>query len=176
MENKYNLAIYPSEPVIDLIKSMKMELAKQVGWFHSKNSVAHITICNFTAADGEMGIIKDQLTRLCEPIKPVEVHLSGFDTYPNGAFFIAPDENSKKSVVPIMQGFHESLHLNNMQINSDPHISIGRRLSSQQLETAIKIFTEIDVSFLCDHIVLRKFDDKLKQYFVTDSFMFGGNN
>jgi 2'-5' RNA ligase len=171
MENKYNLAIYP-ESVIDLIKSMKIDLAKEVGWFHSKNSVAHITICNFTAAEVEMDIIKEQLNQLCDSIKPVEVHLNGFGSYPNGAFYIAADENSNKLLVPIMSQFNESLHLNNMQINTDPHISIARRLSPHQLEIARKLFTKIDVTFLCDHIVLRKFDEKQKQYFVTDTFLF----
>jgi len=172
MESKYSLAIYPSEPVIELIKSMKLDLAKEVGWFHSKNSAAHITICNFTASDEEMDAIKNQLNKLCEPIKPIEVRLNGFGSYPNGAFFIAPDEISIGLLVPIMNRFNESLHLKNMQINSDPHISIARRLSPHKLERAQKLFTKIDVTFLCDHVVLRKFDDKQKQYFVTDSFTF----
>lgn len=172
MEDKYSLAIYPSEAVIELIKSMKLDLAKEVGWFHSKNSAAHITICNFTATDEEISAIKDQLNQLSDPIESFEIHLNGFGSYPNGAFFIAPDENSNRLIIPVLTHFNESLHLRNMQINNEPHISIARRLSRQQLDIARKMFTKIDVTFLCDHIVLRKFDDNLKQYTVTDTFMF----
>ncbi len=177
MENKYNLAIYPSEPILDLIKSMKMDLAKQVGWFHSKNSVAHITICNFTAENEEIGFIKDQLKQLSDTIQPFEVRLNGFGSYPNGAFYITPNENSNSLLIPILSRVNESLLqvLHNIQPNSDPHISIARRLTPQQLETARKLFTQIDVTFLCNHIVLRKFDSNLKQYFVTDPFAFNND-
>ncbi|WP_348811050.1 hypothetical protein [Flavobacterium maritimum] len=94
MEKQYSLAIYPPEAVIVLIKSMKEQLATKVGWFHSKNSVGHITICEFKATD------------------------------------------AKK---------------------------------------ANHLFTKIELHFVCDSVVLRLFDENIKQFFVTDTFKFKGN-
>ncbi|MGG7034245.1 MAG: 2'-5' RNA ligase family protein [Flavobacterium sp.] len=175
MEKHYSLAIYPSESVIAMVKSMKEDLSKKIGWFHSKNSVGHITICEFKATDKEIEIIKNQLIRLCDPIIPFDVCLNEFGSYPNGAFFIAPDEDSKKSLIPLMKKFHESLRIRSMQKSTDPHLSIARKLNPEKLTTARNLFTEINISFLCDNVVLRKFDENIKQFFVTDSFDFNSN-
>jgi hypothetical protein len=172
MENQYSVAIYPSDSVIGLVKSMKLGLAKEVGWFHSKNSVGHITICELKATDTEIEVIKTQLSSVCNTIKPVEVYLNEFGTYPNGAFFISPDAASKNSLKPIMKRVQESLHNLDMQISDDPHLSIARRLTPKKLERAKRLFILIDVHFLCDSIVLRKFDENIKQFFVIDEFKF----
>lgn len=175
MEKQYSLAIYPSEAVIGLVKSMKEQLAQEVGWFHSKNSVGHITICEFKATDKEIEIIKNQLNRLCDVLEPVEVCLNGFGSYPNGAFFISPDEDSKNNLKPIMKRFHESLRIRNMQKSDDPHLSIARRLTPEKLEMAKSLFTAIEVYFLCDCVVLREFDEHVRQFAVIDEFKFNGN-
>ncbi|UOK43411.1 MULTISPECIES: 2'-5' RNA ligase family protein [Flavobacterium] len=176
MENKYNLAILPSESLIELMKGMKDELALQVGRFSSKNSVGHITICNFKANDEELVSIKNKLQHLSNSVEPFEVRLNGYGTFPNGAFFISTDENSKEKLVPIMIQFQESLYPRELQISTDPHLSIARRLSPQKLETAKQLFTEINETFLCDSVVLRKFDTKIRQYFVSDTFTFRSNH
>jgi 2'-5' RNA ligase len=175
MEKHYSVAIYPSEAVIALVKSMKEGLAKEVGWFHSKNSVGHITICEFKATDAAIEIIKNQLSSICNILKPVEVCLNEFGTYPNGAFFISPDKDSKSSLKPIMKRVQESFHKLNMQKSDDPHLSIARRLTPKKLERAKSLFILIDVHFLCDSVVLRKFDENIKQFFVIDEFKFNNN-
>jgi hypothetical protein len=175
MEKHYSVAIYPSEAVIALVKSMKLGLAKEVGWFHSKNSVGHITICEFKATDTTIEIIKHQLSSVCNTLKPVEVCLNDFGSYPNGAFFISPDAASKSILKPIMKRVQESLHNLNMQKSDDPHLSIARRLTPKKLERAKSLFILIDVHFLCESIVLRKFDENIKQFFVIDEFKFNNN-
>lgn len=175
MEKQYSLVIHPSEAILSLVKSMKEQLATEVGWFHSKNSVGHFTICEFKATDEEIKIIKNQLGRLSDTLKPVEVRLNEFGSYPNGAFFISPDEDSKNRLKPIMKRFNESLRARDMQKNNDPHLSIARRLTPENLERARHLFTAIDVVFLCDSVVLRQFDENIKQFFVTDTFKFNGN-
>ncbi|MFV5699743.1 2'-5' RNA ligase family protein [Flavobacterium sp. ZT3R17] len=175
MEKDYSVAIYPSEAIISLVKSMKEQLAKEVGWFHSKNSIGHITICEFKATDKQIEIIKNQLNRLCDTLHPVEVCLNEFSSYPNGAFFISPNNDSKSILKPIMKRIQESLHIQNMKKSNDPHLSIARRLTLENLERAKTLFTVIDIHFLCDSIVLRKFDDTIKQFFVTDTYKFNSN-
>lgn len=175
MEKRYSVVIYPSEAVIALIKSMKEELAKEVGWFHSKNSVGHITICLFKARDKAIEKIKNQLRKVCDTLEPVEVCLNEFGSYPNGAFFIAPDQASKGRLIPILQKVQEALHEPEIQKNDDPHLSIARRLKPEQLERAKRLFPLTELHFLCDSFVLRKFDETIKQYVVTDTFTFKGN-
>ena len=175
MEKQYSIAIYPSEAVIALVKSMKDQLAQEVGWFNSRNSVGHITICEVKATDAAIEIIKKRLSQLCDTLKPVEVRLNAFGSYPNGAFFISPDEDSKNSLKPIMKRVHESLRNFDLQKSNDPHLSIARRLAPEKLQTANRLFTSIDVEFLCDSIVLRKFDENIKQFFVTDTYTFNSN-
>jgi hypothetical protein len=175
MEKNYSVAIYPSKTIISLVKSMKEQLAKEVGWFHSKNSIGHITICEFKATDKQIEIIKNQLNRLCDTLHPVEVCLNEFSSYPNGAFFISPNKDSKNSLKPIMKQIQELLHIQNMKKSNDPHLSIARKLTPENLERAETLFTSIDIDFLCDNIVLRKFDDTLKQFIVTDTFKFNNN-
>lgn len=174
---KYTVVIYPSESVISLIKSVKEALAAEVGWFHSKNSVGHITICLFTATDVAVKKVKDKLRKICTDLKPVPICLNEFGSYPNGAFYIAPDSVSKKLLLPIMKQVNESLgFIPDLQINEDPHLTIARRLTPQKLERAKSLFKIIDINFLCDSIVLRIFDKNVKQYIVTDTFTFDGNS
>src|SRR3970282_1900552 len=174
---KYTVVIYPSGPVISLIKSMKQALAKEVGWFHSKNSVGHITICLFTATEETIKSVKEILRKICSDINPVLVTLNDFGAYPNGAFYIAPDAISKKRLIPIMKQVNESLNfIPDLQINENPNLTIARRLPPRKLERAKVLFKIIDINFSCDNIVLRKFDDNSKQYVVTETFTFGGKS
>ena len=44
---KYSVVFNPSETVIETVKELKEQLSTKIGWFPSKNSLAHITICEF---------------------------------------------------------------------------------------------------------------------------------
>jgi 2'-5' RNA ligase len=103
MEKLYSLVIHPPESILALVKSMKEQLATEVGWFNSKNSVGHITICEFKATEKGIENIKTQIDKVCNTLSSVEVHLNEFGSFPNGAFFIAPDNDSKKDLKHIMK-------------------------------------------------------------------------
>jgi len=175
MEGHYSVAIYPSEEVIALVKGMKATLAEKVGWFHSRNSVAHITICEFKASDAVLEKVKQQLARLCDGFEPTAIILNRFDSYPNGAFFIAPDAVSKNNLKPIMKRINDTLLIKNLHKSDDPHLSIARKLTAEQLNVAYQIFTLIDISFIAESVVLRKFNETIKQFEVTDTFLFNSN-
>ncbi|HSD05809.1 2'-5' RNA ligase family protein [Flavobacterium sp.] len=175
MENLYSLVIHPPVEILALVKSMKEQLATEVGWFNSKNSVGHITICEFTATETNLESIKKHIIKLCDSLIPVDVHLNKFGSFPNGAFFIAPDTVSKKDLKHIMKRFNSTLQLQNMKKSDNPHLSIARRLNPENLLKVNQLFTKIDLHFVCDGVVLRKFDQNIKQFFVTDTFPFHSN-
>ena len=175
MEKKYSVAIYPSQEVIDSIKIMKEYLASKIGWFNSKNSTAHITICEFTIAETELEKIKIKLSKICDSFTPLQIYLNHFDFYKNGAFFIALTKKSKEELIPIMKKTQDSLRFPNLKKSKDPHISIGRKLTPENLKIASHLFTTIEINFLCDTIVLRELDPIKKQFFVLNSFSFNNN-
>ncbi len=176
MKSLYSIAIHPSTENIAFIKTMKEELAAKIGWFNSKNSIAHITLNEFEATDSDMVKIKKQLIQLCDTLQPTEVHCDSFGSYPNnGAFFIAPDEASKKNLKVIMKHINDNLKVTAKFKSSDPHMSIARRLTPEKLAVANSLFPSIGISFLCDSVVIRKFNPEIKQFEVLDTFTFNGN-
>lgn len=176
MKSLYSVAIHPSEEIIAAVKSMKEQLAASIGWFNSKNSVAHITINEFEADETSITGIKKQLTAICDALTPVEIHFEAFGTYPtNGAFFIAPDEASKIALKIIMKRINESLRVSAKFKSSDPHLSVARKLTPEKTTTAYQLFTAIDMAFVCHSVVIRKFNPEKKQFDITDIFPFNSN-
>jgi len=176
MQSRYSLVISPSEEIIALVKSMKELLAKEIGWFHSKNSLAHITINEFMADENEIEGIKKQLTNICDSIKPVAILLNAFDTYPNGAFFIAPDAVSKTDLKQIMKHIHQSFRVKTLLRNNEPHLSIGRKLSTENIAAAYRLFSNpVEFNFICSSISLRLFNPSIKQFEIIERFEFKNN-
>lgn len=173
MENRYSIVISPPEAIIDLVKTMKNELSQEIGWFHSKNSLAHITINEFMAHESEIENIKKQLASICETLAPIQVHLNTFNHYPNGAFFIAPDEVSKIELKAIMKHVNQYFRVKTLFKNSEPHLSIARKLSSEYISKSYKLFSKpIDLNFDCVGVTLRQFNPNVKQFEIITHFDF----
>lgn len=85
------------------------------------------------------------------------------------------EEIEQSTLKSIMKKTQETLKVPGMKKSNDPHMSIGRRLTPENLKIASELFTTIDLQFECNEIVLREFDPKVKQFFVIDSFPFGSN-
>lgn len=176
MEKKYSVVFYPSHNVIDAVKTLKNLLKSKISWYNSCNSEAHITICEFTIADSELYIYRQKLLKVCDSFSPFTVCLNHFSYYENsGAFFIGPDQDSKNVMKPVMKKVQQSLKPLQLKKSDDPHVSIGRKLSSENLQIASGLFTFIDIDFVCDSIVLRELDPVKKQFFVLETFKFGNN-
>jgi 2'-5' RNA ligase len=176
MEKKYSVAIYPSQEVIDAIKTMKDYLKSKIEWYSSCNSVAHITICEFTIDDSQIDTYKQKLFKVCDTFTPFQAYLDHFGAYENsGAFFIAPNQDSKNILKPIMKKTQETLKTLKLKKSDDPHLSIGRKLIPENLKIASQLFTTIALDFSCKEIVLRELDPIKKQFFVIDTFSFGSN-
>lgn len=214
MKRKYSIAIYPSQDVINLVKTMKGFLKSKIQWYNSCNSTAHITICEFELDYSELEILKKKLSKICDTFTPFQVYLDHFGAYElAGAFFIGVNENqiikkpqikrarkplidsNKKAGKPktqkvekpienlvvksklkeVMKKTQEALEIANMKKSNDPHISIARRLTPENITKASQLFTAIESEFLCKEMVLREFDPIKKQFFVIDTIPFGSN-
>ncbi|WP_426484723.1 2'-5' RNA ligase family protein [Flavobacterium sp. 2] len=176
MEKTYSVVFHPSPEVIDAIKTMKDFLRSKIKWYNSCNSVAHITICEFTIEESQLSIYTKKLLKTCDTFTPFQVSLNHFSSFENsGAFFIAPTEDSKNNLKPIMKKIHETLKSLKLKKSDEPHLSIGRRLTPENLKIASELFTTIDLQFECNEIVLREFDPIVKQFFVIDTIPFGNN-
>lgn len=176
MKKKYSVAIYPSQDIIDLVKTMKGYLKSKIEWYNSCNSTAHITICEFELDDSELEKLKQKLSQICDTFTPFQVYLDHFGAYENsGAFFIAPNEESKIDLKNILKKTQETLKALKLKKSDDPHMSVGRKLTPENLKIASELFTTIDINFSCKEIVLRELDPIKKQFFVIDTFAFGSN-
>lgn len=172
METTYSLAFMPDTAIIEKVKSMKLDLANKIGWFHSKNALAHITITEFTIDDSAWVDLEKRVSSTVATFSPFNVKLNAFDYYPNGAFYIAPDSESIKVLMTTMKSLTVSLPIKKQHKSNAPHLSIARKLTPEQLQIAIDMFTSINEAFYCDAIFLRRFNPEIKQFDVIKSFPF----
>jgi 2'-5' RNA ligase len=174
MTAKYSIALIPSKEIVELVDSMKKELSETIGWFNSKNSKAHITIAEFKATEEEAEKIISKVKKIANSTKPVVVTFNSFDSFANGAFYIAPNDISETELKAIMKSVQEGVpSAKDATKNANPHISIARRLDKQNLKIAFEIFKTINISFNCDRVAIRVFNGK--QYDIMESFPFNAN-
>lgn len=172
--SKYSIVFQTSETVIETVKVFKEELYARIGWYPSKNSLAHITICEFEHDMATYEIIKAKISNYCRYQNTFEVQFNSFGNYTNGAFFIAPELESKAKMVAIMKEIPKEIKFPVSHKSVDPHISIGRKLSEEQLKIAYTLVEEIDLNFCCEGITIRIFNTERKQYDVLETIPFKG--
>lgn len=169
----YSIVIQPSDNAIEEVKQMKELLASKIGWFNSKNSLAHITINEFERNEKELENIKTKLTEITRYFKPQRVQFTNFDTFPNGAFFLAPNEEAKQYLKQIMTSVHKKFPYPVKIKSNEPHISIGRRIQPEKIVIAKSLFpANPTISFMCNKITLRVFNDERKQFDIIETFPF----
>lgn len=169
--NKYSVVFMPDFQTIEVVKQMKLLLADKIGWFNSKNSLAHFTIFEFFEDD----LLEDkfclQLDRIASEINPFNMQCDAFNWFDNGGFYIKPNEVSSTKMTELMkQVLKESTQIKKTVSNTNPHLSIARKLSPEKLEIAKQLFTNINLEFAVTNLTLRKFDESLKQFTVYREF------
>ena len=169
---KYSVVFHPSEIVIEAVKELKEQLSAKIGWFPSKNSLAHITICEFDCELTTYENIKSRIINYCRYQNSFEVTFNAFENYTNGAFFIAPNTESKIKMAEIMKEIPRQIQFPVNHKSSEPHISIGRQLTEAQLKIAYSSFNSVDLDFICDGITIRIFNTDRKQYDVLETIPF----
>lgn len=167
--NKYSIAIIPDKTVINTVKDLKIELAETIGWYKSKNSVAHFTIGEFEASEHALRHIHEQINRICEELQPFGVRLSEIRTFEKtGTLYIAPDEASSLAISNLSSQFHKKFNLSGTIVN--PHMTIGRGLSPVHLKTGQHLLLFKPTEFNCNAISLRRFNPHSRQYEVINTY------
>jgi hypothetical protein len=89
-----------------------------------------------------------------------------------GAYCLLPHNLSKKLLANLMRQFHKGKPFARKEKFDNPHISIGRNLTSEQLAFAEQLFSAriIRHEFLCADLAIRKFNPVKKQYEVYKRF------
>lgn len=170
---KYSIVIAPPQIGIDYVDHLKNELNGFIGWYNSRNSKAHITISEFTADGDELTKMTTNLKEIASHENPIHLNFEGVGNYANGAVFLKPDEVTKIEVGNLMRRIQKNLGVKNAYHSKDPHLSIGRKLSEENVQMALKMFAEAKLDFNCSHLVLRKFNPDLRQYEVfSEEFEF----
>lgn len=174
MKHKYSFAICPPAETVEWGRAQKDLLAARIGWYPSRNSEVHLTINVIMVDEEELLLWKKYVREFCGMQTPFEIVLNGTDSYPNGAFYITPDETSAQALVEMMKRFHRNAPFTNAKRSEDPHLSIARQLKPERLIVARELWegTQINEHFLCDNIALRKFDTRKKQYSIEERFYF----
>ena len=169
---KYSVVFHPSETVIEAVKKLKEQLSAKIGWFPSKNSLAHVTICEFEYEDETYENIKSRIANYCRYQNSFGVTFNAFGNYTNGAFFISPDTESKNKMAEIMKKIPKQIQFPVSHKSTEPHISIGRQLTESQLKIAYSLFDSVDLNFICEGITIRIFNPDRKQYDVLETIPF----
>lgn len=172
MSSRYSIVFQPPTEIVDQVQEMKSELAQTIGWYASRNAMAHITIQEFEVNDKKLEVIKSQLERCCNSLAPIALHFNSFDSYPNGAFFIKPDLLSIPVLSKIMKQVQQAVPTPNTHRGTDPHLTIARKLTFEKILIARELFQAIDLDFSCDRIALRQFNPVQKQFEIIAEYPF----
>lgn len=65
---KYSVVFMPDLQTIEAVKQLKLLLADKIGWFNSKNSLAHFTIFEFLEEENQEDKFCLQLDRIASEI------------------------------------------------------------------------------------------------------------
>ncbi|WNM17761.1 2'-5' RNA ligase family protein [Flavobacterium capsici] len=176
MKRKVSIAIIPSEKIITLVDLIKTILFDKIGWYHSRNSKAHITISEFEADEKEIHIISSRIKETANETTAINVKFENIKSFENGALFIGPNEDSRNELKAIMKKFYKTTNsVSKVYKSYEPHISIGRRIEEGKLKIAFEIIKSIKFMFHCDTVAIRVFNEDLKQYEIKERFPLNGN-
>ena len=169
--NKYSVVFIPDVQTIDLIKEMKLRLSTEIGWFSSKNALAHFTIFECLENEQNEPQLFKILERVAAHIQPFEIACDAFNSFENGAFYIQPNSISTHMMTNEMKYIlNETNVIKKAITNTTPHLTIGRRLNEEQLHQAKQLFQEINIHFPITHLTLRKFNEEKKQFDLYQHF------
>ena len=181
---RYIIAIRPPAVMIAQVREMKLALRKAIGGFYnSVNSEAHITLFEFYALDEHYPALLEEFTKAASMLSPFKLQYQGYNHFAeSGAFYIQLTSESSRSIVERCIQFRNTLSPEILSIYTEgwtdmfeiPHMTIGRRLRADWIETAYSLFKNYNAKFWCNSIAIRKFNDDRKQFDVIAELPMAG--
>ena len=167
----YSIIILPSVKVNEKVSELKMKLFTKSGKkYSSRKSIAHITVQEFWATENKLEKIILKLVKIAREQKCFPAEFDKVICSEQTAFF-SPNAKSKHDLEKLIKRLRLEVK---GYIGSNAHISIGRKLSPQQIEISRNIFSNETLNFECNRIALRKLNDTIKQFEVVQIFPFLG--
>lgn len=173
MLHHYSIVIHPHENIIELFKSYKATLFNTIGDFGSRNSLAHITILEFVASEQGVKFIIEKLTKITQKETSFD---SVFDTVIcsdiSKSIFVLPNKNGNEYFKKLLKNVRQKFNGN--KNTSKAHLTIGRKLSHEQIEKSKNLFQNTTFDFHCNQLALRKLNLEIKQFEIMHIFPFNG--
>ncbi|UKT65784.1 hypothetical protein [Pedobacter mucosus] len=149
-QERYSVVVYPQKEIIANVRAIKDILADKVGYYASRNSEAHITILEFYANHKEFISCKLYVRNFCYSQKSQNVLFDNLIISDgNGAVVLLPSANSKRYLRVLLKSFRDGLKSTDFVSGAGAHISIGRKLTPNQIKIANNIFDDISLDFVC---------------------------
>lgn len=177
MSIQYAYAICPPPDIVYQVRQYKKFLQRQLGWYPSVNSDAHLTVTSFTANSWQLAASRQFAEDYCAKRSPLPVIFNHYGAFASGAFYLAPDEHSYGMLGSVMKDFNRKLPLDALAC-TEPHMTIARGLDMLSLYYSRMLFTKTtpNLSFRIDGISLRRLNDARGQYDIIAHFPFGGSS
>lgn len=153
----YLLVITPSEEVISEVRKFKDLAKKLIGYYHSFNSKAHITINHYYEGkalffDERVPVYRSMTGR----IDAFEIKVNGFDFFEHhGNYTIYAKVEFSENITTTFFRFKKVF---GVDVPQTPHITIARSLSYNQYKLLWYYFKKqnFECSFYADEIVVLK--------------------
>ena len=175
MRAHYSIIIQLNDDIIFLFKNLKELLKSKIGWYSSCNSEAHITILEFNATPEEARYIIEKLLKIVQKQVEFNATFTKISSSEHTACTVVlPHKDYKKDFQKLFSRIRKYLNIKEPYNGSEAHISIGRKLSAQQLQISQETFTDVDINFSCNQLALRKLNEEKKQFEIIKIFPFVG--
>lgn len=158
------------------VSGHKKNLVREIGWFPSRNSPAHISFNGFGAPEKKLQAIERYAKTFCDQITPFTVSFDSLSAYPTGVLCLSPEKETKRRLEKLMRLFNKNFPLRKGG-STDPQITIAQELDQDKLKVANKIAKAgiAGLQFNCNAIHLRKLD-RNGQYFIIRTFPLKGTD
>ena len=168
---KFSVVFMPDSEAVHAVREMIEILAGAIGWFNSKNALAHFTVFEFHDDGMSLTAICNQLACIASGLSPFDGVCRSFGQFDNGTFYLKPEPEPFEKMKAVMTAIiHKSGSIKKTVVNTTPHMSVARRLTPEKIETARQLLTKADVRFTVTCLTLRKFDEQIRQYAVFKEF------
>ena len=166
-DNEYSVAICLPPEAEQIVAGLKDRLAQEIGWYPSRDSRAHITICHFFADGAQLERWKAYVATFCSNQKPFEIvldHVAQFRD--SNTIYLALDKSSQQLTAAMMKAFNKGAKFQDKKTTSRPHVTIGRSIQKDKMERAQALFRNesFDIRFVSKEICIRKLNHDKGQY------------